>query len=260
MVKAVALPIEHGAWGFLLEPVLLGLMLAPSAAGFALGLAALFAFLARHPLKLVLSDWRRDVDTPRTSLAEAFAFAYATAAIAFFAIAVALAHAPFWVPLALAGPLGLLQLYFDARLRGRELLAELTGAVALGATVSMIALAAGWPHASALALWLIMAVRATASVLYVRARLRLDRGLAAPTTATWAFHVLSFGVVTTMALAGWAPWLAVAAFGALLLRAAQGLSASRRPVRPQIVGFREMGYGLLTVLLVGLGYLLRGAR
>ncbi len=259
MVKAVALPIEHGGWGFLLEPVLLGLVLAPSPAGFALGAAALAAFLARHPLRLVLSDRRRHVDTPRTSLAEAFAFAYATAAAGFFAVAMATARSSFWIPLAFAVPLGLVQLAFDARLRARELLPELAGAAALGATISMIALAGGWPLTSALALWLIMAVRATASVLYVRARLRLDRGLAAPTTATWVFHVLSLGLVAALALAGWAPWLAVGAFGALLLRAAQGLSALRRPVRPQVIGFREMGYGLLTVLLVALGYLLRSA-
>ena len=52
--KAVALPAEHGGWGFLTEPVVLGLVLAPSAAGLCLALAALAAFLTRHPLRLWL--------------------------------------------------------------------------------------------------------------------------------------------------------------------------------------------------------------
>ena len=33
-LKAIALPPEHGAWGFLLEPIVLGLLVAPSLAVF----------------------------------------------------------------------------------------------------------------------------------------------------------------------------------------------------------------------------------
>src|SRR5512136_2263107 len=64
-LKAVALPAEHGGWGFLAEPVILGLVLAPSAAGVCLALAALAAFLARHPLRLLLLDRRKGTRYPR---------------------------------------------------------------------------------------------------------------------------------------------------------------------------------------------------
>ena len=67
--RPVALPAEHGGWGFLAEPVVLGLVLAPSAAGLCLALAALAAFLARHPLRLALIDRRKGVRYPRTGLA-----------------------------------------------------------------------------------------------------------------------------------------------------------------------------------------------
>ena len=52
----MALPAEHGGWGLTLEPGLLGLLMAPSAAGVCVALAALVAFLARTPLKVVVVD------------------------------------------------------------------------------------------------------------------------------------------------------------------------------------------------------------
>ena len=53
------MPDEHGGWGLTAEPALLGLLVAPSWAGAALGIAAFLAFLVRTPLKLVLVDrWR----------------------------------------------------------------------------------------------------------------------------------------------------------------------------------------------------------
>ncbi len=57
--KTVALPAEHGGGSFLAEPAILGLALAPSAAGACLALAALAGFLARHPLRLALIDRRK---------------------------------------------------------------------------------------------------------------------------------------------------------------------------------------------------------
>ena len=57
--RAVAMPSEHGGWGLTLEPVVLGLLVGWSGAGFALGIAAFTAFLLRTPAKLVAVDLRR---------------------------------------------------------------------------------------------------------------------------------------------------------------------------------------------------------
>src|SRR5574340_648782 len=94
--KAVALPVEHGGWGLLGEPLALGLALAPSVAGACLTVAAIAAFLSRHPLKLVLMDRRRGVRYPRTALAETWFAGYSAVALLALAAAVALASAPFW--------------------------------------------------------------------------------------------------------------------------------------------------------------------
>src|SRR5690242_15227457 len=51
----VFLPKEHGSWSLALEPVALGLLVAPSWAGGALAGAVLAGFFARRPLKAAFS-------------------------------------------------------------------------------------------------------------------------------------------------------------------------------------------------------------
>ena len=252
--RAVALPAEHGGWGFLVEPVVLGLVLAPSGAGVCLALAALAAFLARHPLRLWFLDRRKHVRYPRTALAERVGAGYAVLALGLTAAALVLARAPFWPALAVATPIGLAALVFDSLGRSREALPEAAGAVALGASATAIALAGGAPAGLAWGAWALLALRAVTSVLYVRARIRLDRGLAAGPRAVHAGHAVALAAATGLASAGWAPWLAPAVFFVLLARSGWGLSSWRRPIRPQTLGFQELGYGLLTLALLAVGY------
>ena len=67
--RSVAMPSEHGGWGLTLEPVMLGLLVAWSRAGVALGVAAFAAFLLRTPAKLVAIDLRRGRWLDRSRLA-----------------------------------------------------------------------------------------------------------------------------------------------------------------------------------------------
>jgi hypothetical protein len=252
--KAVALPAEHGGWGFLAEPVILGLALVPSAAGACLALAALAGFLARHPLRLLMIDRRKGARYPRTALAERVLAGYAGLALVLLAVASVLAPRPFWLPLAVAAPVGLVAVAFDALGRSREALPETAGAVALGASAAAIALSGGAPTGVAWGAWALLALRALTSVLYVRARIRLDRGLAAGPRAVHVGHAAALAAAAGLASAGWAPWLAPAVFLVLLARSGWGLSSRRRPVRPQVLGFQELGYGLLTLAFLVLGY------
>jgi hypothetical protein len=254
-LRPLALPPEHGGWGFLLEPVLLGLVLAPSAAGAGIAVAATGAFLARHPLKLALADVLRRRSCPRTRAAALLAASYAALAGASLALAASRSSTPsFWLPLALAAPLALVQLGYDARNRGRELAPQLLGAVAPGAAAACVLLAAGQAPVPAFALWLVLGARSAASVLYVRSRLRLDRGVEPGAAAALGGHALATLLVVVLAAAGLTPWLAVAAFALLAARAAHGLSRWRPALRPQALGFRELGYGVLTVVLLAIGY------
>ena len=252
--KPVALPAEHGGWGLLAEPAVLGLVLAPSPAGACLALAAFAAFLARHPLRLWLLDRRKSVRYPRTALAARFFLGYAGLASLFLTAAFAWAETPFWPALALAAPIGLLALSFDGRGRSREALPEIAGAVSLGASAAAIALAGGARPGLAWGAWALLSLRAITSVLYVRARIRLDRGLAAGPGFVLVGHAAALAAAAALARSAWAPWLATFAFLVLLLRAAWGLSPLRQRVRPKVLGFQELGFGLLTLALLAVGY------
>src|SRR6516162_8620554 len=51
----LVMPKEHGSWSLALEPVALGLGVAPSVGGVGLAMAAVAGFIMRRPLKLGLA-------------------------------------------------------------------------------------------------------------------------------------------------------------------------------------------------------------
>jgi YwiC-like protein len=139
--RSVVLPSEHGGWGLTFEPMLLGLLVAWSWAGLAIGVAALLAFLLRTPLKLVLVDRRRHRWLPRTRLAACVAAAEVFGLVVLGLLAVAAGGWSWLVPVALALPLFAVELWFDVRSRGRRLVPELCGGVGIAAASAAIVVA-----------------------------------------------------------------------------------------------------------------------
>lgn len=246
--------MEHGGWGMLGEPVVLGLLVAPSLAGGAMGLAALGAFLARHPLKLALGDLRRRVSYPRTVVAWQFAAAYTALASASIVVAAATAPVAAWIPVALAAPLAIAQLAYDVRHQGRRLAPEVIGGVALASAAAAITVAGGWPLTKALVLWTLLGAKAVTSVLFVRTRFRLDRGLGPRLAPPLLAHAAGLLLAGSLAAHAAAPRLAIVAFLLLLARAVRGLAPDRSALQPRQLGFRELGYGIAATVLLAVGY------
>ena len=256
--RRVVMPHEHGGWSFLAEPLALGNLVAPSPAGTLIALAALAAFLARQPLVLAISDRRRGHRYARTVTAERAFALLALIAAASLAGAVALGRGRLLVAVGLAAPLAALALAFDLSRRSRALAAELSGAMAIGSTVAAIALSGTWRLAPALGLWGVLAARSVSSIAYVRARLRLERGEPDHRAVVLATQIAAVLAVTALAVAHLAPWLSVAAFGVLGLRAALGLSPWRIPLQTWQLGLTEIGFGALTVAAVIVGIRIEG--
>lgn len=252
-LRLVALPVEHGGWAFLIAPILLGLWVAPSSAGAWLSLAALGAFLMRQPLKLALGDRQRGKRYPRTAWAERFALLYGCTALLAFIIAWLTTAHPFWQPLLLAAPLATTQFYFDLLRQSRALVAELCGTAAMTGLVAVLALAGGWALGPALVLWVILSLWALTSILYVRVRLRLARGVTARRFPSYLVHSGALVIIAGLAWFGLASWLAVAAFVILLLRSVIGLLPRSLNTPTPIVGVQELVFGLLTVIGIILG-------
>ncbi len=252
-LRPIALPVEHGGWVFLGTPIVLGLWVAPSAAGAWLSLAALGAFLTRQPLKLALADRRRGKRYPRTVWAERFAALYGAIALLAFGAAWLTTTHPFWMPLLLAAPIAAIQLRYDLLKQSRAALAEFSGAAALGSVAAALALAGGRTLGSALLLWLLLAFQAIAAIIYVATRLRLARGEAARRAPAYAAHLGALISVGGLAWFGLAPWLAVAAFTILAVRAVLGLMPRSLRTPTPLVGVQELGFSLLTVASIAFG-------
>jgi hypothetical protein len=246
-LRPLALPTEHGGWGFLSEPIVLGLAVAPSQGGALVALAFLFAFLCRQPLRLGLQDALRGRAYPRTRWCWLFVAAYAACALASLAFAVFVAGWAIVIPIGLVAPMGLTQILYDASKRGRALLPELGGAAAMSSSAAAIAIAAGMRIVPALALSGIIVARAIPSIVYVRTLLTRSHGKQAASWPPLALHALAIVLVALFAKP-----LAVAAMVLLFVRAAWQLA---RPVpSAKKIGWMEVVVGTVVVALAILSF------
>jgi hypothetical protein len=254
-IRAVALPAEHGGWALIIEPVALGLLVAPSIAGLFISAGALAAFLARQPLKLAVADRRKNRILKRTSLADRFALLYATLATIFFTIAVVNGPREFLLPFIVAGPLLFIQFLYDVRGHSRKLVPEVVGALAVGSISTAIALADGWSRPQAFALWIIIACRHVPTILYLRVLLSRRRQTRQP-AVNWSIIAIQFLpliAVYLLLLFKVAPTIAIVVVAILFVRAVIGLFNQGEPT-PKKLGISEIAFGTFAVLMVAAGY------
>jgi len=241
-LRPLALPSEHGGWGFLFEPLALALLVRPSWAGALVALAFFLGFLTRQPLKLAMQDLLRGRSVPRTRWCWLFACSYAFAAVVALAAALSLRGWPIVVPIGLVVPLGVMQVLHDANNRGRALVAELGGAVAMSSSAAAIALAGGMRILPALALSGIIVARSIPSIVFVRTLLRRAHRQSAAAWPSLALHAAAIVLVALFARP-----LVIAAMALLFVRAAWTLA---RPVpRAKTIGWREVAWGVVTVAM-----------
>lgn len=252
-LKSVALPASYGSWSLVSEPILLGLMVAPTWPGLLMAVTGFLSFLLNQPLKIIAADRQRGRQYARTRLALRVAIIYLLLIAFCLALVIFLVGPQPLMPLLLAVPLLVIFFVYDNR-PGRSWQAELAAPTGFSAISAAIALAAGWDLIPALALWAIMIARSVPAVLYVRARLRLAKGKPASSNSAMGAHMLALVVVALLSITGLVPPTAVLAFLLLMLRAAIGLSPYRRDLAPMTLGWIETAVGLITVLLIAAGY------
>lgn len=248
-LRPLVLPTEHGGWGFLFEPLILGLAVRPSLAGAMLALAALLGFLSRQPLKYAMQDALRGKSYPRSAVCRRWAAGYLIGAAGALSLAIAAAGFPLFIPFGLVAPLAVMVIAYDARNRSRNLLPELGGAVAMSSTAAAVAIAGGMRIVPALALSGIVIARSIPSIIYVRTLVQRAHGNTASSTPAIALHALAIPAVALFA-----PPIATVAIAALFIRAVWGLT--HQPPRAQTLGWREVSWGLVTVALSATAFLL----
>lgn len=167
----VFFPREHGSWSLVIEPLALGLVIAPSWAGGALTAAVLAVFFARRPFKAVSTS-----TATRRREAWAAVALFAVLGISGLSIVLVLRGATSLWPLLPAAPLAGLFAWFDTQNGARAGAAETAGSAAFALVPAALATLAGWPAWSALALAAVALTRSVPTVLAVRACLRRAKG------------------------------------------------------------------------------------
>lgn len=244
-LRSVAMPTEHGGWSLTLEPVLLGLLVAWSWPGLALGFAALLAFLARTPLKVVLVDRWRGRWLDRTSVGARVAAVEVLLLVTLVVLAARGADGPFWWPLLAAAPLVAVELWFDMRSRSRRLLPELAGTVGIGSVAAAIALADGAENSLAVGLWVVVAARGAAAIPYARTQVMRTHGREHRrwhSDLAQAFAVVAAAVAWGVDVVPLAPFLAVVAVAVFNVGAVR---AAPRPAKT--IGLQQMFFGIAVV-------------
>jgi hypothetical protein len=253
-LRQIALPTEHGSWGFLFEPLVAGLAIGFSSGGVWITLIVIGAFLARRPLQVFINQ--RNAPAAETKAAALkFVVVYSLASAAGLVGTLLTSDPAVLLPLVLALPVAAFQLYIESTARGRQLVAELSGAVIMPTSAASIILAdgGGWPFAAAI--WFFFAARFLPSILYVRNRLNLEKGKRSSMLLPALAHVVALISVSVLALSGYLPMLIIPAFVLLLARAIFGLSEYRRRVKAMRIGVSEVVYGVIVIASLIAGHL-----
>jgi YwiC-like protein len=251
VLRAVAMPSEHGGWGLTLEPVLLGLLVAWSWAGLLVGVAAFGAFLVRTPAKLVGVDLRRGRRPDRMRVAARVAAVETVVIVVAVALATASAGWRWWVPVAIAAPLVAVEAWYDVRSRGRRLVPELSGAVGVAAAAAAVASAGGASDRLTGAVWMVLAARSIGAIPFVRSQIvRARRGIVS-THASDAAQVASVALAVGAAIV---ERRVLAGAVALALVAATQMRWSRHDAPlVKTLGLRQMAIGLAVVAVTAAG-------
>lgn len=259
--RSLVLPREHGSWSLALEPVALGLLVAPSRGGAWLALAVVAGFFTRRPLKLAATLPPAD---PRRAAAWRWTLLFAVVAVAALAGSAGAkvlneqlsSVGALWAlwPLLLAAPLGAAFLWFDLRGEMREAEAEIAGSAAFALVPATFATLAGWSAGAALALAGLMLARSVPTVLTVRTYLRLRKGKIATALPALASAALALIAVATLAVVKLAPWTAVALAALLAARTAWLLSSRTPTWSARRAGITEAILGAVFVVVLALAY------
>lgn len=243
-IVRLTLPREHGSWSLALEPLALGLLAAPSAAGVPLAMAALAGFFLRRPLKLVMSS-KSDL---RRTPALGCVIVLATFAIANLLLAARAGGAPgLWllIPAALAG---MIFAWFDSRGESRQGAAELAGATAFGLLPAAFAALAGWSVIQSVAIAVVMLVRSLPTVLFVRTYLRRHKGRSVTTAPALIAAGAGFFLTVWLVLLRTAPWPATVFAFLLAARTYWLLNGRNLRIAARTMGMTEMALGAAMVL------------
>jgi hypothetical protein len=162
-----------------------------------------------------------------------------------------------WAPflfLLPALPLAALFLHWDRQNESRATHAELAACGIFALLPAVMAAQAGRPVAVAVTLGVIMLARSLPTVLIIRTYLRRRKGSPAGPTPAVVATFITVGLIFALALAGHAPWIAVALVLIAALRLGLLVPAWQPDWPAKHIGIAEAIFGLGYVLLIAAAF------
>lgn len=251
-IRQIALPTEHGSWGFVLEPLILALLVAYSFPGLMLAVCAFFMFLSYQPLRILFKRKNNKELKKYSSIIFGLYILFATVLflITFSQVKI-ITLLPVGISLLLMS-LYLINLY---KQKNRELFSELSAPVSISILTLSILLFKGWQIEYVIAFLIVLLARSIPTTFYVHTKLQMFKKKEFKNTLPIISVYIFTGILLWASMFGLTPFLTFAASLMLLIRAHMGIFYTKENFKVVNFGIMEFVYGGLFVIISALGYI-----
>ncbi len=251
-INKIALPQEHGSWGFVLEPLILSISVYFSLNGLLIALAAFFIFLLHQPIKSLSKFQNTNIAKAQLSLV----FVTLYVLIVMFLLIIPLMMLPLsaFVPFGAAMLIMLGFLIYELKVKKKNFALELSAPASVDLLSLTILFANGASFTAAAAFFVLLLSRSVESAIYVHVSLERLKG---KRVTDFALHLtnLAFALaLILLVLLKTLPPLSLLAFAILILRSYNIFNTGKLTVKG--IGIKEFVYGALFVAINILGFYL----
>jgi hypothetical protein len=251
-IRHIALPEEHGSWGFVLEPLVLALVIGYSQQGLFLASASFLLFLAHQPIRIILN--KKKILSLRKK-AGGVLLIYLTLAVLLFGLvyqsAVHYLLYPFLLAFLLMGGF----LLFELSGKARKITSEIIATVSIGFIAVSIVLLSGWSEVKGWAFFILLLNRAVPTVLFIHERIKVVRQQKMNKWIPVTVALIGFATALYLAMQSLIPQLALLGIVILIARIIIGFTEPLLKLTLKQAGILEFIYGILFVIISAVAYL-----
>lgn len=253
LVNKVAFPKEHGAWGFVLEPLILSLIIGFSVNGLLLALASFILFLANQPIKILFT---KSISVKHKSAAPKVLFFYASIIFLLFVSIIINAQIVDLIPYVAGLLLMLLFLFAQINNLGRHLFFEFIPSIAITLmAISIVQMNSSFQYN----IWVfgvLLLCRSIPTIIYVNTKVKESKRKDYSKAVTNLANSVSALIVFLLGWYSLLPELSFLASVILLLRSVIGFSKFNFTKTVKQIGIAEFIYGSLFVAINGIAFLI----
>jgi len=241
----IALPQEHGAWGFFLEPIILSLFVAYSLNGLLIAIAAFFLFLIRQPLKNIIRH--SSISFRKLYVSQIFLLVYFLMACIAIFVPLLVLPIEIFIPFGITLAVMFVFVVYEAIVKKKNFIIELIAPIAIDFLSLTILFAAGWDLSPALAFFLLLLSRSVQSAIYVHINLQKIKGKPINNIVLHVTNIIFSIALVLLIISKLLPPLSLLAFAILVARSYNIFNHGKLNVKG--VGLKEFIYGAVFVVI-----------